>query len=137
MAKYLVTFNDQINEIEIYGFKTMTEKEVENFKTLAESITWGFSYKIGNGKKLHFTDGNDFLSKFDFKELTFDEDRNIKKLFNGEFGTFITEDILEEITKEDDTEHDYIADLDDYDDDDDYMDQDDRDDDYYFDDNDD
>jgi len=133
MAKYLVTFNDQINEIEIHGFKTMTEKEVENFETLAESITWGFSYKLGNGKKLHFTDGNDFLSKFEFKELSFDEDRNLKKLFNGEFGTFITEDELESITKEEDDG--YIDDLDDYDEDD-YMDKDDRDVDYYSDDDD-
>jgi hypothetical protein len=133
MAKYLVTFNDQINEIEIHGFKTMTEKEVENFETLAESITWSFSYKLGNGKKLRFTDGNDFLSKFEFKELSFDEDRNLKKLFNGEFGTFITEDELESITKEEDDG--YIDDLDDYDEDD-YMDKDDRDVDYYSDDDD-
>ena len=109
MAKYLVTFNDQINEIEIHGFKTMTEKEVENFESLAESITWSFSYKLGGGKKLHFSDGNDFLSKLEFKELTFEEARNLKKLFNGEFGTFITEDALEQITKEDE---DYIDDLD-------------------------
>jgi len=133
MAKYLVTFNDQINEIEINGFKTMTEKEVENFEKLAESIMWGFSYKLGSGKKLHFSDGNDFLSKFEFKILTFEEDRNLKKLFNGEFGTFITEDKLESITKEEDDG--YIDDLDDYDEDD-YMDKDDRDVDYYSDDDD-
>ena len=131
MAKYLVTFNDQINEIEIYGFKTMTEKEVENFEKLAESIIWSFSYKLGSGKKLHFSDGNDFLSKFEFKELTFEEDRNLKKLFNGEFGTFINEDALEQITKEDD---DYVDDLDDYDEDNDYNDKDYRDTDLYSDD---
>ena len=51
----------------------------------------------------------DTLSKIEFKELTFEEARNLKKLFNGEFGTFITEDALEQITKEDE---DYIDDLD-------------------------
>jgi hypothetical protein len=86
MAKYLVTFNDQINDIEIYGFKTMTEKEVENFERLAESITWG-----------------------------------------------ITEDVLEQITKEDE---DYIDDLDDLDEDNDYNDKDYRDTDFYSDDDD-
>ncbi|MEI6880335.1 MAG: hypothetical protein WCK82_03240 [Bacteroidota bacterium] len=133
MAKYLVTFNDQINDIEIYGFKTMTEKEVENFERLAESITWGFSYKLGISKKLNFSDGEDFLSKLEFKELTFEEDRNLKKLFNGEFGTFITEDVLEQITKEDE---DYIDDLDDLDEDNDYNDKDYRDTDFYSDDDD-
>ena len=131
MAKYLVTFNDQINEIEINGFKTMTEKEVENFEKLAESIMWGFSYKLGSGKKLHFSDGNDFLSKFEFKILTFEEDKNLKKLFNGEFGTFISEDVLGQITKEDE---DYTDDLDDYDEDNDYNDKDYRDTDLYSDD---
>lgn len=131
MAKYLVTFNDQINEIEIYGFKTMTEKEIENFERLAESITWSFSYKLGSGKKLNFSDGEEFLSKLEFKELTFEEDRNLKKLFNGEFGTFITEDVLEQITKEDE---DYIDDLDDLDEDNDYNDKDYRDTDFYSDD---
>jgi len=133
MAKYLVTFNDQINDIEIYGFKTMTEKEIENFERLAESITWSFTHKLGIGKKLQFSDGEDFLSKLEFKELTFEEDRNLKKLFNGEFGTFITEDALEQITKEDE---DYADDLDDYDEDNDYNDKDYRDADLYSDDDD-
>lgn len=99
MAKYLAIFNITINDIELHGFITMTEKEQEHYEELASSITWDFSYDVGNDK-LEFSCGDDLLSCIDFKELTNEEYKVIKKLFTDSFGTFITEDYLDDIIGE-------------------------------------
>ena len=94
MAKYLVTFNDQINDIEINGFRLMTEKEVESLEVLAASITWSFTYPLAN-IELEYTSGDDYLDRLEFKEITNEEHKALKKVFNGKFGIFIGEDYLE------------------------------------------
>lgn len=108
MAKFLVTFNDTLDEIEINGFTIMSDKEVENFEKLASSINWPFDYKLGNDE-LEFSSGEDLLSRMEFTEITNEEAKVFKKLFNNEFGVFISESALEDIIGDED--------IDDYDDD--------------------
>lgn len=131
MAKYLVTFNDQINEIDVYGFRLMTDKEVENLEDLASSIAWSFTYPLNSGDELEFLSGDDYLSKLEFKEISNEEFKAIKKAFGSdEFGIFIGEESLEHLVNEED---DYLDD----EEDDDYNDKDYRDTDFYSDDDDD
>lgn len=118
MAKYLAKFNTMVNEIEISGFVVMNEKEVENFEELALSITWDFVYEFGEDDdqlQIEFSDGEDLLSRVEFKEITLEEAKTLKRLFNDEFGTFIGEGFLEQVIGEEEDE-----DFDDDDDDEDY-----------------
>lgn len=103
MAKFIATFNDTIDDIELNGFKVLTEKDVEEFENMAYSITWPFKFKIGE-YSLEYSSGEDLLSKIDFREISFDESKTLKKLFNNEFGFFIGLDFLESIVEE---EEDY------------------------------
>jgi len=111
MGMYLVIFTDNHGEeFDVHGFKVMTEKEVNEFEELASSITWGFEY-YANSESLYYSNGEDFLSRIDFKEISKDEFNMFKKIFGGEFGTFITEDYLKsildieaELDEEDDSE---------------------------------
>lgn len=103
MGKYLATFNDQINEIEVYGFRLMTDKEVENLEDLASSIGWSFTHTLNSGDELEFLSGDDYLSKLEFKEISNEEFKAIKKAFGSdEFGTFIGEESLEHLVDEED-----------------------------------
>lgn len=112
MAKYLVTFNDQINDVDIQGFKIMTDKEVDTFEELASSIGWDFIYPL-NSIELEFSSGEDLLTRLEFKEISNEEYKALKKVFNEEFGVFITAEYLEtlisdesELDEEDDDEYD-------------------------------
>jgi hypothetical protein len=117
MARYLAIFTDNHGEeFDVHGFKIMTEKEVNKFEEIASSITWDFEYHA-NTESLVYSNGDDFLSRIEFKEITKDEYEVINKVFGGEFGTFISEDYLQNIL---DGEEE--SDEDDYDDDDDYSD---------------
>jgi hypothetical protein len=119
MAKYIVTFNDQINDVELFGFKLMSEKEVESFEDLSESIRWTFYFPLANNLELEFSDGNDLLSKLDFKEVSNDEFKSLKKVFGEGFGFFIDEEFLEsQLEEEEDEEYDQEDSFDDDDDDD-------------------
>lgn len=99
MAKYLVTFNDIINDVDITGFSVMTEKEVEAFEQLAESITWGFTYPLNN-VEIELSSGEDLLSRIEFKEISNEEYKALNKVFNEPFGVFITEEFLQELLDE-------------------------------------
>lgn len=114
MAKYLATFNDTLDDIEITGFMVMTEREVELFEELASSITWSFVYRIGDNE-LEFTSGEDLLTRIDFREISNEEHKILKKVFESKFGTFIDEEFLTQIAV-DETEEEIDSD----DDDDDY-----------------
>lgn len=106
MAKFLVTFTDTLDDIEINGFTVMTEKEVENFEETAMSITWPFVFAMGQDE-LEFSSGNDFLTRVDFKEITNEEAKSLKRLFGDTFGIFIDEAFLEEVIgDEDDSDFD-------------------------------
>lgn len=116
MAKYLVTFNDQYNDVELHGFKIMTDKEVESFEELASSISWNFIYPLNVGE-LEFSSGEDLLSRLEFKEISNEEYKVLSKIFDEEFGIFITADYLEElISEEDDFSDDDDDDDDEFDD---------------------
>lgn len=115
MAKFLAIFNDTIDEIEINGFIVLTEREMEEYEELALSITWPFTYNVGEDE-LEFSSGEDLLSKTEFKEITNDEAKLMKKLFNNEFGVIIGFDTLENIVgEEDDFDEDEDDDDDEYD----------------------
>jgi len=103
MAKYLVTFTDQINDVEITGFRAMTDKEVELLESLAYSIKWSFSYPLTN-LTLEYVDGDDYLTRLDFKEITNEEYKVLNKTFSEGFGTFINEEFLETLVEEEEEE---------------------------------
>lgn len=116
MAKFLVTFIDTLDDIEINGFVIMTEKEFETFEETAMSITWPFVYAMGQDE-LEFSSGDDFLSRIDSKEITNEEAKTIKKLFGDLFGVFIDEAFLQDVIGyEDDSDFDEEEDEDDIDD---------------------
>jgi len=116
MAKYVVIFNDTLDDIELNGFITMTDKEVENFEELAASITWGFSYPLAEEEtSIHFSSGDDLLTRIDFREISTEEFKNLKRIFNGKFGVFITEEFLEGIIGEENDDNDIDDKDDDYD----------------------
>ena len=114
MAKSLAIFNDTIDEIEVNGFIVMTEREVEEYEELALSITWPFTHNMGEDE-LEFSSGEDLLSKTEFKEITNDEAKVMKKLFNNEFGVVIGFDTLENIVDEEEDDFDEDEEDDDYD----------------------
>ena len=120
MARYLAIFTDNHGEeFDVHGFKIMTEKEVNKFEEIASSITWDFEY-YANSESLSYSNGDDFLSRIEFKEITKEEYDVINKVFGGEFGTFISEDYLQNILDgEEENDEDNIDD-DDYDDIEDY-----------------
>lgn len=103
MAKYLATFSDLLNEIEITGFSVMTDKEVERFEELASSITWDFTYPIID-ENLQYSSGEDLLSRIDFREISNEEYKILNKVFEEGFGIFVNEDYLLEIIGEEDEE---------------------------------
>jgi hypothetical protein len=113
MAKFIAIYSDTVEEIEINGFSVFTDKDIEEYEELAYSITWPFIYKMGD-YEIEFSNGEDLLSKIDFKEISFEESKSLKKLFNNEFGVFISYDYLSSIVDEED---DYGDDEDEFDDD--------------------
>ncbi len=95
MAKHIAIYSDTLGDIEINGFLLMTDKEIKDFEDLASSITWPFLYPLGESEEeLEFSSGEDLLTKIDFREITNEEYKILKKLFDTAFGTFITEDYL-------------------------------------------
>lgn len=116
MARYLAIFTDNHGEeFDVHGFKIMTDKEQSRFEELASSITWEFAY-YANSESLNYSNGEDLLSRIEFKEITKSEYDYLEKIFNGEFGTFIGEEYLvtilhgdkdEEIDNENDDYDDY------------------------------
>lgn len=123
MAKILAIYSDSIQEVDIQvdiqGFIIMTNKEMEDYEEVASSITWPFNYPIGE-LELEFASGDDLLSRIEFKEISNEEAKGFKRLFNDEFGTFITEDELHNIIGDEDLEDDESDDDDIYDDEDEY-----------------
>jgi hypothetical protein len=100
MAKIIAIYNDSIEDVDINvdinGFIIMTNKEMEEYIELASSITWPFTYKF-NELELEFANGEDLLTRIDFKEISNEEAKTFKRLFNDEFGIFISEDELHTI----------------------------------------
>jgi hypothetical protein len=101
MVKFLVTFTDTLDDIEINGFVIMTEKEFEVFEETATSITWPFIYALGQDE-LEFSSGDDFLTRIDSKEITNEEAKTLKNLFGDLFGVFIDEGFLQDVIGDED-----------------------------------
>jgi hypothetical protein len=121
MAKIIAIYSDSIQEVDIQvdfqGFTIMTNKEMEDYEEVASSITWPFTYQIGE-LELEFGSGDDLLSRIEFKEISNEEAKTFKRLFNDEFGIFITEDELHNIIGDEDLDEDLDDDI--YDDEDEY-----------------
>ena len=119
MAKILAIYSDSIQEVDIQvdiqGFIIMTNKEMEDYEEVAASIRWPFNYSIGE-LELEFGSGDDLLSRIEFKEISNEEAKTFKRVFNDEFGFFISEDELHNIIGDEDSDDEYSDD----DDDDDY-----------------
>jgi hypothetical protein len=114
MARYLAIFTDNHGEeFDVHGFKIMTEKELSIFEEIATSITWEFSY-YANNESLNYSNGDDYLSRIEFKEISKDEYDTIEKLFGGEFGTFINEDYLKTVLDGDENYNDRDDEFDGY-----------------------
>ena len=97
MARYLAIFTDNHGEeFDVHGFKIMTDREIIDFEDIATSITWSFEY-YANSESLYYSNGEDFLSRIEFKEISKDEYDMFNKIFGGEFGTFIGEKYLQSI----------------------------------------
>lgn len=106
MAKYLATYSDTIDDIEITGFSVMTDKEMERLEDLAASITWTFIHDI-NGNEIEYSDGEDLLSRIDFREISNDEYKALNKVFEDGFGVVINEDTFLDIISENDDEEEF------------------------------
>jgi hypothetical protein len=107
MAKYIVIYNDTYNDVEMHGFTLMTDKEADFYENLLESITWEILYPLTSNGELNYPSGNDLLSCIEFKEISSEEYKAMKKTFPNGFGTFINEEFLSElIDEEDDYEED-------------------------------
>lgn len=100
MAKYIVTYNDIFNDVEINGFKLMTDKEVDLFEKLLESIFWEIRYPLASGEDIVYSNGDDLYSRIEFKEISQGEYTAIKKVFATNFGTFIDEEFLQTLFDE-------------------------------------
>jgi hypothetical protein len=124
MGKYIAIFSDAINDVEISGFMAMTGVEVDSFEELASSINWFFTYPIGE-EELEFSNGEDLLSRIEFREISPWEYASLKKLFEQGFGVFINEEFLNTILNEDSDDNGGYDDYDDYDGEDKYEDEDD------------
>lgn len=118
MEKILVIFTDTIDELEINGFKIMRSDDYDELEKLAQKITWPFTYNIGDFE-IEFNTGEDFLYRLEVKDISFEDEKALKRLFgtNNQFGVFIDTDFLREVIGEED-EYDYDDDEEDYDDDD-------------------
>jgi hypothetical protein len=113
MAKYIGVFSDTIDDIELNGFVTMTDKEMDKFEELASSITWDFTYKVGDAE-LEYTSGDDLLTRIDFREISNEQHKALINVFDGQFGVFIGESyLIEVIGDEDSDDEDYYDDEDD------------------------
>lgn len=100
MAKIIAIYSDSIEDVDINvdinGFIIMTNKEMEEYIELASSITWPFTHNVGE-LEMSFSSGDDLLTRIDFKEISNEEAKTFKRLFNDEFGIFISEDELHTI----------------------------------------
>ena len=115
MSKYIAIFTDNhLEEFDVNGFRIMTEKEVDRFEELASSINFEFHF-YASTECLTYSNGEDFLSRIEFKPISNEEYDNLDKLFGGEFGTFIGEEYLKVVMEGDSDETD-DEDYDDYND---------------------
>jgi hypothetical protein len=114
MVKYLVIFSDNHGEeFDVNGFRLMTEKEADKFEDLANNINFEFHY-YANSECLSYSNGEDFLSRIEFKPVSNEEYEKLDKLFGGQFGIFIGEEYLKVVLQgESDDNEDEVDDYND------------------------
>jgi len=112
MSKYLATYSDNINNVDVFGFMLMSDNGMERYENLAMSITWGFSYNVSEFDSIEFIDGEEYLSKVEFKELTDEEFTAINNVFGDKFGTIISEDFLKMVLSDEESIDDDYENLD-------------------------
>jgi hypothetical protein len=97
MTRYLAIFSDiHGDEFEVKGFRLMTDKEVSNFEDIAASITWEFAF-YATSESLNYSNGEELLSRIEYKEIDKEQYTILDKIFGGEFGTFIGPEYLQTI----------------------------------------
>lgn len=99
MSKVLVKFSDTFNDVEIIGFKVMTDIDSNYYQDMAESITWPFTFETSFGQ-IEFLNGDNLMSKLEFEEISDDEYKVLKRVFGDEYGIFIAKEYLEYIIDE-------------------------------------
>jgi hypothetical protein len=112
MSKYLATYSDTLNNVDVFGFMLMSDKDMERYESLAMSITWSFSYNVSEVDYIDFIDGEEYLSKVEFKELTDEEFTAINNVFGDKFGMIISEDFLKIVLSDEETIDDDYQNLD-------------------------
>lgn len=87
-----------MNEAKRSGFVIATAKEVETFKKAVKEIDSEVDFEVDEQESASYEDGEEFLSRITFSEITEEELAVIKK-FLGESGgmTYFWEFIMEEI----------------------------------------
>ncbi len=101
MKKYIAIFTCEFNSVNLHGFQLMSEKQMDSYIELAESIIWDITFELGDDKELYFSDGLELLSNIEFNEVTNEEYKAISRTFvNGEFGTFIDKQFLDNLVEE-------------------------------------
>jgi hypothetical protein len=101
MAKILVKFSDVFNDVDIVGFKVMTDIESNYYQDIAEDITWPFTFETSFGE-IEFLNGESLISKLEFEEISNDEYKMIKRVFGDQYGIFVNQEYLEYIIDEED-----------------------------------
>jgi hypothetical protein len=89
-------------------------KKSRKLEELASSITWAIYYKFDNGSELEYSDGEDLISRIEFKLLSASDVETIGKLFNDSFGVLlgwillsIINDVDDEDIEDDDEDDEY------------------------------
>jgi hypothetical protein len=87
-----------MNEAKYSGFVIKTAKEVETFKKAVKEIDSEVDFEVDEQESASYEDGEEFLSRITFSEITEEELAVIKK-FLGESGgmTYFWKFIMEEI----------------------------------------
>jgi hypothetical protein len=97
MKRFIAIYVDNYNdEFDIHGFQIMTDKEQSQYEEMANGISWDFEY-CSNSGCISYSNGEDLLSRIEFKEITKSEFDNLEKLFDGQFGIFVSYDYLSSI----------------------------------------
>jgi hypothetical protein len=85
--KILITWDTNwADEMDIAGFKIVTETEANEFKEKLKNNKDWFTICIGTNEDIEYGSGKDLLSELKFKKITEEEEIIIKKFFGDSFG---------------------------------------------------
>jgi len=85
--KILVSWDTNwADEMDISGWSIMTEKEATEFKEKLKNIKSWFTICVGTNEDIEYASGKDLLDELEFKKITEEEEKIIKKFFGDSFG---------------------------------------------------